>query len=139
MIVFFDTSALAKRYLEEAGSERVVQILGDAARVGLSPLCQIEIVSALSRRYRAQDLSLEAYRRARLLLDEDLGDFAFVQVAGEVILGALNLLEAWPLRASDALHVASAMHWSADLFVSADRRQCAAARGAGLQVEELTP
>jgi hypothetical protein len=32
---------------------------------------------------------------------------------------------------------ASAAEWAADLFVSADRRQCSAARNYGLKVEEL--
>jgi predicted nucleic acid-binding protein len=48
-----------------------------------------------------------------------------------------NLAEGWSLRSADALHIASAAEWSADLFVSADEWQCAAARGYGLQVEEL--
>jgi len=54
-----------------------------------------------------------------------------------VILRAIRVLEMWPLRSADALQVASAQLWGADVFLSADRRQCAAARGAGLEVEEL--
>jgi predicted nucleic acid-binding protein len=48
-----------------------------------------------------------------------------------------NLAEGWSLRLADALHIASAAKWSADLIVSADERSWAPARGNGLQVEEL--
>ena len=37
------------------------------------------------------------------------------------------------LRAMDALHVASALLWNADLFLTADRRQWRAAQQVGLQ------
>jgi predicted nucleic acid-binding protein len=51
----------------------------------------------------------------------------------------VELLERWPLGSSDALHIACAAEWSAQLFVSADGRQCRAARAYGLRVEELKP
>jgi predicted nucleic acid-binding protein len=35
----------------------------------------------------------------------------------------------------DALHVASALEWGADLFASSDRRQLAAAKKAGLRTK----
>lgn len=41
------------------------------------------------------------------------------------------------VRALDALHVAAALAWSAELFVSADERQCRAASEAGMAVERL--
>ena len=37
--------------------------------------------------------------------------------------------------AADALHVACALHWEAELFVSADKRQADAARKAGLHTK----
>ncbi len=60
-----------------------------------------------------------------------------VNLTDQVIIRAVEILEKWPLRSSDSIHVASAAEWSAQLFVSADERQCAAARAHGLQVEEL--
>jgi len=43
------------------------------------------------------------------------------------------ILEANSLRALDVLHVARAVEWGAELFVSFDKRQVSAARKAGLQ------
>lgn len=137
MNVFLDSSALAKRYVQEPGSDRVEEILSAASSLGVSVLCLSEIVSALSRRRRERKLSQQQYLKAKQALLEDLEDASVVNITEQVLARAVALLERWPLRSSDALHVASAAEWSTDLFVSADAKQCAAARGCGLQVEEL--
>jgi predicted nucleic acid-binding protein len=135
--VFLDSSALAKRYIQEPGSDRVQEMLAAASSLGVSVLCLSEIVSALSRRRRERKLSPQQYLKAKQALLEDIEDASVVNITEQVLTRAVGLLERWPLRSSDALHVASAAEWSTDLFVSADRKQCAAARGCGLQVEEL--
>jgi predicted nucleic acid-binding protein len=48
--VFFDSSALAKRYIEEKGSDQVQAILSSASALAVSVICVPEIVSALCRR-----------------------------------------------------------------------------------------
>lgn len=137
MIVFLDSSALAKRYVQEPGSDRVEEILSSASSLGISVICLSEVVSALCRRRREGKLSQQQYSRAKQALFEDIEDASVINVTDQVILRAVDLLERWPLRSSDSLHVASAAEWSAELFVSSDERQCAAARGYGLQVSRL--
>jgi len=100
-------------------------------------ICLSEVVSALCRRRREKKLSPQQYLRAKQALFEDIEESSVIRVTDQVVARAVELLERWPLRSSDSLHVASAAEWSAELFVSADQRQCAAARGYGLQVEEL--
>jgi len=135
--VFFDSSALAKRYVEEVGSDRVQDILSSATSLTVSVLCIPEIVSALCRRRREQRLSQQQYLSAKQALFVDIEDMNVVNSTSQVIARAVEILERWPLRSSDSIHVASAVEWSAQLFVSSDERQCAAARAYGLQVEEL--
>jgi predicted nucleic acid-binding protein len=135
--VFFDSSALAKRYVEEAKSDRVQDILSSAASLTISVICISEIVSALCRRRRERRLTPQQYLSAKKALFADIEDMSVVNLTDQVIARAIDILEKWPLRSSDSLHIASAAEWSAQLFVSADERQCAAARQYGLQVEEL--
>ena len=137
MNVFLDSSALAKRYVQEPGSDRLEEILFGASSLGVSMICLSEVISALCRRRRERRLSKQQYLRAKQALFQDLEDSSIVGVTEAVVAHAVQLLERWPLRSSDSLQVASAAEWSADLFVSADERQCAAARGYGLQVEAL--
>lgn len=100
-------------------------------------ICLSEVVSALCRRRREGKLSQQEYSRTKRALFEDIEDASVINVTDQIIARAVDLLERWPLRSSDSLHVASAAEWSAELFVSADDRQCAAARGYGLRVAEL--
>lgn len=137
MNVFLDSSALAKRYVQEPGSDRVEEILFSASSLGISVICVAEIISALCRRRRESKLSRRQYLKAKQALFEDIADASVVNITDQVMARAVELLERWPLRSSDALHIASAAEWSGELFVSADDRQCAAAQAYGLRVEEL--
>ena len=134
---FFDSSALAKRYLEEKGSDQVQAILFSASSLAVSVICVPEIVSALCRRRRERKLSTEEYRTAKASVLSDIDDATVIGITEQVIARAVALLEQFPLRSSDALHVACASEWSTDLFVSADDRQCRAARAHGLRVEVI--
>jgi len=135
--VFLDSSALAKRYAQETGSDRVEEILLAASSLGLSVMSAPEVISALCRRRRERKLSPAQYLQAKRALFEDIADASLVNLTDAVVARAVELLERWTLRSADAVQVGSAAEWQADLFVSADTQQCAAARGYGLQVEEL--
>jgi hypothetical protein len=54
------------------------------------------------------------------------------------LAAVISLLEEHPLRAMDALHLACALSYQADSFVSADHRQLSAARKAGLKVVDVS-
>ena len=132
MNIMFDSSAFAKRYIAEPGSEQVDAILQNAAQLGLSALCVPEIVSALNRRVREGVLPHSGYEQAKAQLAADVGDAIVLQLTPEVVATAVTLLESHPLRAMDALHIAGALVWQADLFVTADRRQHDAAQQSSL-------
>jgi len=135
--LFLDSSAFAKRYVQEVGSDRVEELLVSASSLGISILCVSEVVSALCRRRREKGLSQQQYLKAKQALFEDVEDSSVVNLTNPLLARAVELLQRWPLRSSDSLHVASAAEWAADLFVSADQKQCVAARGCGLHVEQL--
>lgn len=134
MRVFFDPSGLAKRYILEAGSDAVARVLAEAREVSVSVIGPPEIVSALCRLRRQKVLTESEYGLAKSALFADIEDMPVVSLTFPVVQTAIRLLEAHVLRTMDALHVACALEWRADLFVSADRRQLAAAEASGLQV-----
>jgi uncharacterized protein len=135
--VFFDSSALAKRYIEEKGTDQVQAILSSASALAVSVICVPEIVSALCCRRRERKLSTEEYRNPKASVLTDIDDAAVIGITEEVIAQGVALLEQFPLRSADALPIACASEWSTDLFVSADDRQCKAARARGLRVEAI--
>jgi uncharacterized protein len=137
MRLFLDSSALAKRYVEEVGSERLEAILGDADWLGLSVLVVPEVISALRRRRRERALTEAQYLAAKAALLQDVRDAEIVGLLDQVVAASVAILERSNVRARDAIHVAAALEWSAELFVTADERQLEAAKRAGLAVERI--
>ena len=68
-------------------------------------------------------------------LMDDVRDATVLQITPSVISRSVKLLESNVLRSLDALHVACALEWQADLFVTSDRRQFMAATNTGLCTE----
>ena len=137
MRVFFDSSAFAKRYVREAGTEAVLAWCDRATEICLSAIALAEIISALCRLQREGKLTPQQYRQIKSLLLADVEDIAISDVTATVIQHAFNCLESNVLRGMDAIHIASALALQVDVFVSADVRQCEAAAKAGLTVDSL--
>lgn len=137
MNLFADSSALAKRYIADEASDDFDELLQRATGLSVSVLCVPEIISALCRRRRERTLTTAQYAAAKSALESDLADTTVIQITDEVLLSSIRLLETNPLRSSDAIQIASAMAWHADVFVSADDKQCAAAKTSGLSVIKL--
>lgn len=138
MRVFFDTSALTKRYVEEEGSEQVRALCATADALGVSVLVVPELISTLCRLVREGRLSSEDYRSLKSAVQADLSDADLCDFSQDAFEQAIRCLELHPLRALDALHVGSALVYQPDLFVSADRRQSEAADREGLAVVDLS-
>jgi predicted nucleic acid-binding protein len=68
---------------------------------------------------------------------DDVSDATVLQITPSVVARSVKLLESNALRALDSLHVACALEWRADLFVTSDRRQFMAAKNSGLHTEYL--
>lgn len=127
MKIFFDSSSFAKRYIEETGSDEIEEWCQKASSVGLSVICVPEIISALNRRKRERLLSNKDYHLVKEFFAADVADCEIVGFSTEVISESTHLLEINTLRAMDTLHIACAILWHADVFVTADRRQADAA------------
>jgi predicted nucleic acid-binding protein len=132
---FFDSSAFAKRYIEEPGSQVVDSLCQEATEVALSVLCVPEIISALNRRVREDLLMDREYTEVKQYLSLDIRDAVIVNLVPQVLSTCARILEGSPVRAADALQIACALEWETELFVSADRRQISAAKKAGLHTK----
>jgi predicted nucleic acid-binding protein len=108
LIRYFDASALAKRYVAEPESHDVGRLLSDGVAVTCR-LSEAEIASALARRQREGVLSAALRDRLLSSMQRDLASLYVVEVSPEVSALACRLLMRHKLRASDALHLASAL------------------------------
>ncbi len=137
MRVYFDSSAFAKRYVDEAGTAEVLAWCERATELALGIIAVPELISAFRRLQREGRLTEGRYRSLKGDLMADIADALICDTTPLVVQKAVAALEAHPLRGMDAIHIGAALACAADAFVSADARQCAAARSLGLQVVAL--
>jgi uncharacterized protein len=136
---YFDTSALVKRYVRERGSARVVSLLRrhDLLSSAITP---VEVLSALCRKKREGDLSEENFSATLSRVQSDRIRWELIEIGGTVLSRAEEIVqETVPVRALDAIHVASLMtfHAASSIqipFVTGDARQRNAATHLGLDV-----
>ena len=136
---YFDTSALIKRYVRERGSTRVVSLMRrhDLLSSAITP---VEVMSALSRRRRDRELSEEDFAATASRVQSERIRWELVEVGETVLNRAEEIVQGTvPMRALDAVHVASLMAFQAASsiqipFVTGDGRQRDAANYLSLDV-----
>ena len=135
MNILFDASALFKRYSGEAGVDRVVQLQATASAVTAAVHCKTQVASALTRQWREGAFSNEEYDRVLANIHADFDELTVMPLSGQAERYAIAAMRLASLRGMDALHIGTAQAAQVDLFVTADKRQAAAARAVGLKTE----
>lgn len=136
---FLDASVLVKAYLDEPGSLRVRDWLVQQG-CAVARLAEVEVTSALARKVREGSVAAEHVARLRKELDADLAEMHVLELTTEAVQTAKAVLVRHPLRAGDALQLASALVLRAAVpagftFACVDDRLAAAAVREGLAVE----
>jgi predicted nucleic acid-binding protein len=128
---YFDTSVLVKRYIKEDGST-VARRLLQRYRLLSSSITPVEVLSALSRRRTAGELTPLDFLAIRSRLHKDRSYWELVEVGAIILSQAEDLVQKTNLRTLDAVHVASALSFQAASgltvpFITADIKQREAA------------
>lgn len=92
MLTFFDSSAFAKRLVEETGSDEIEKICFESDSIALSSICFPEIISALNRRLREKNLVKKHYILIKERMIEEFESLEIINVVPEVISKAITLL-----------------------------------------------
>lgn len=132
MLFYFDSSALAKRFHTEPGSQAVDEIFsGCGNHVFTSHLALVELTSVAAIKVRTGAMTLEDAGTflGAVATSAELRQFIAYRVREEDYDRARALLTRHArqnrLRTLDSLHLAFALRWSArnaiDFFVTADR------------------
>jgi predicted nucleic acid-binding protein len=142
-MIYLDTSALVKRFVEERGSRSVDVLMQHAAPVATSVVAYAELFAGLARKRRDGFITAQHYKTAANEIDREWPTYILVRVTEEVLAGARALVERHPLRGFDALHLASALHLARLArepiqFVAADAHLLAAATSEQLEAADLT-
>ena len=139
MILYCDTSALIKRYVEEDGTDQVDHLWEEGSAVVTSTVAFAEIMATIGRKYREGILSKSIYQKTISEFKNDYTRLILVPISLELNQLIEKLLFKHPLRGFDAIHLASALliHKEGPLavkFVCYDRRLNQAAAEEGLVI-----
>jgi predicted nucleic acid-binding protein len=131
--IYFDTSALAKWYLNERHSEAVESYLQQHGPVTISDLTVVEMRCLLARRRRDSDITVVLEAEIFATFQEDIRRRFLIchPFPPDLAAGAVNimaLLGNIPVRSLDAMHLVIARETGADILATADRIMADAAK-----------
>jgi predicted nucleic acid-binding protein len=142
--VYIDTSALAKWYLPEAGSDTLAHWMQQQEDTCISSLTRTEFRCLLARRQRMQLLTGVQVQELYAIFQQDCqaGNLLHFPVTDQHIINAELMIESLPtvaLRTLDALHLSIACDISAETLATADEVMAQAAQLIGIEVEWFGP
>jgi uncharacterized protein len=109
LILFLDTSALIKLFIEERGTADVQRALQAAEAVAVAEITYVEAHSALARMRAGKRLTRPMFQAKRSELDEFWSGVVVADVSTQVIHRAADLADRYVLRAYDAVQLAAAL------------------------------
>jgi predicted nucleic acid-binding protein len=140
-MIYADTSALVKRYLDEPFSGEFDALL-EHNGMTISRLTVVELRCALARRRRNREIDTLRENRvnAELAADVHAGILRVGEITPAHFTSAYHLIDRLadiPLRTLDVLHLAAAEQISATALATADKTQADAAAALGFTVHRF--
>ncbi len=137
--IYFDTSALAKWYLNEAMSDDVERYIQEHGPVAISDLTVVEMRSLLARRRREREIDLRIENQVFATFQEDIRQNVLIchPFPSGLAAGAVNLLSVHSeisLRTLDALHLVIAKEIQTTVLATADRVMAAGGKAMGFSI-----
>jgi uncharacterized protein len=124
MNLFFDSSALLKRYLNELGDEKVQKLFEEADKVFISIITHLECASSFKRLLHTKFINEKEYQQLHIEITLDLPFFETIHFDEDVKSNALKIIEKYPMKALDTIQLASLVHVSneIDSFIVCDQK-----------------
>ncbi|MGP3667320.1 MAG: type II toxin-antitoxin system VapC family toxin [Candidatus Bathyarchaeota archaeon] len=139
---YLDTSVIVKRYVEEAGTDKVrelyVKVYAGDVKLAFSVWNVGEVLGVLDRARQLDRISEKDYVKARkAFLSETrrltrLGLLILIPVKSIILIHSWRILEKRHIYQADALQIASAKHAHATQFLAADKKLHEVASSEGL-------
>jgi uncharacterized protein len=140
-LIYLDTSIIVPAYCREPLSDRVDELLRQATDLSISNLTEVEFYSALSRKVRQRELTLDEAQQISIDFQIDLDSGVYQRLSVEAI--HYQLAREWisqfntVLRTLDALHLAIASGYEVPV-VTGDVGLAQSGRSLGLAVELIS-
>ncbi len=122
MLIFMDTSALVKRYIEEKGSSIIDDYYSSSNDISIAPITEIELNSALKRKLDDKSINISTYNAATIAWHFEKQFYRVIHFNDRMCECAIAILKSHRLRTLDAIQLASAMQIIPDAFVVSDSK-----------------
>ena len=147
MVYYADTSVLAKRHLVEKGRTWIRSLTKPATNntICTAQISLVELYSALNRHLRKKSISQLRYLRLSSVVNQIWNSqYLIIATTGQVLESARQLVERYPLKAYDAVQLASAIEARQLVrpglppitFLSADKQLLSAAQAEGFVTDD---
>lgn len=107
MILFFDSSAMIKAYIEEEGSSEVDKLINLANEIIVSPITKIECFSAIKRLLIENQSSEKEYKEIKNDIIFDFSFFNILYFNQYIEATAIELVDKYQLKTLDSIQLAS--------------------------------
>jgi predicted nucleic acid-binding protein len=108
LILFCDSSALVKLYVQEEGSDRMRLAAKRVKMVAAARIAYAEAMAALSRRGREAPVDGPSIGLAKQSLIADWDKYVLVEITQDLMVLAADLAETFALRGYDSVQLAAA-------------------------------
>ena len=138
-MIYLDSSALVKRYIEEDGSDKVNALLEERTVAAASRLAYPEILAAITRRHKAKEIETGAFERITKAFKSDWAFFVVVEFHKEVFQFIDAIIVKYALKGAGSVHLSSALWLKKAMkqdvvFVASDLELIKAAKAEKLQI-----
>jgi hypothetical protein len=120
--VLLDTSALAKQFIEEVGTGEALALRTDAPPHATATIAYTETFSAFRRHVREAALKERQYHEVVRRFVQEWPAYVRINLDESILGRSRTLLERYPLRTLEAIHLASAIElqisWTNRLLLS---------------------
>jgi predicted nucleic acid-binding protein len=142
MLTYFDTSVLIKSYVMEPRSEEAIEAINQVGTgFPISHMSTLELTNALQLKVFRAEISGKAASRYLKAFESDIesGYMYYPPHAIESIFQrarklAVNFTNSLGCRSLDIVHVAAALEFGCDTFITFDQKQKKLAALAGLKI-----
>jgi predicted nucleic acid-binding protein len=137
MILYLDSSALVKCYIDERGTSDVLDAMGRAELVGTCFVTRAEVSAGLAKATRLGVVTEDIGRASLDTFRKEWTSLVRVEVTASLVAQADELAWRNHLRGYDAVHLAAALVWRGVVraqvtLATFDRQLWLAAQSAGL-------
>ena len=138
-MIYFDSSALVKKYVQEAGSEKVFDLIARAGMPVTAKLAYPEILAGLGRKRREKGIGEKDFKAAVETFESDWAAFLVIEFQDELLPVIKQLSLQYALKGADLVHLASAVWFKRASrekiqFVASDLQLLKAAKSEKIEV-----